>query len=48
MRRGGPHQDEGLKIMKEFLVKEKLIGEVHGPDLILTDIVKPALDFVSK
>lgn len=48
VRRGGPHQDEGLDIMREFLEKEKLIGEVHGPDLILTDIVKPALDFVSK
>lgn len=46
VRRGGPHQDEGLSLMKSFLEKEGLMGEVHGPELVLTDIVKPAIDYV--
>ncbi len=47
VRRGGPHQDEGLKMMKEFLEKNNLLGELHGPELVLTDIVKPAIEWVS-
>jgi succinyl-CoA synthetase beta subunit len=47
VRRGGPHQQEGLKLMKEFLEKENLLGELHGPELVLTNIVKPALEYVS-
>lgn len=43
VRRGGPHQEEGLKLMKDFLVKEELLGEIHGPELVLTDIVEPAI-----
>jgi len=45
VRRGGPHQDEGLKLIGEFLEKNNLLGEVHGPELILTDIVKPAIEW---
>ncbi len=47
VRRGGPHQEEGLAIMKDFLEKNNLLGEIHGPELVLTDIVKPALAHVS-
>ena len=47
VRRGGPHQEEGLKMMHEFLEKNDLLGEVHGPELVLTDIVKPAIEYVS-
>lgn len=47
VRRGGPHQEEGLTLMKDFLEKENLLGEIHGPELVLTDIVKPAIDHVS-
>lgn len=47
VRRGGPHQDEGLKLMREFLEKEDLLGEVNGPDMVLTDIVKPAIKHIS-
>lgn len=47
VRRGGPFQDEGLKMMREFLEKEDLLGIVSGPDMILTDIVAPALEHVS-
>ncbi len=47
VRRGGPFQEEGLRIMGEFLEKEELLGVVSGPDMILTDIVKPAIEYVS-
>lgn len=47
VRRGGPHQEEGLALMKGFLEKEGLLGEIHGPELVLTDIVKPAIQYVS-
>ncbi len=43
VRRGGPHQKEGLELMRQFLEKEELLGEIHGPELVLTDIVEPAL-----
>ncbi len=46
VRRGGPHQEEGLSMMKAFLEKTELLGEIHGPELILTDIVEPALEWV--
>jgi len=47
VRRGGPHQEEGLSMMKDFLEKNGFLGELHGPELVLTDIVKPAIDYVS-
>lgn len=47
VRRGGPYQKEGLKMMKEFLEKEDLLGLVSGPDMVLTDIVKPAIEYIS-
>lgn len=43
VRRGGPHQKEGLAAMKAFLEKEGLYGYVAGPELICTDIVRKAL-----
>lgn len=42
VRRGGPNQIEGLKIMEEFLRKYELYGDVKGPELVLTDIVSEA------
>lgn len=47
VRRGGPHQEEGLKMMREFLEKNDLLGEINGPEMVLTDIVKPAIEYVS-
>lgn len=47
VRRGGPHQEEGLTLMKQFLENNNLLGEIHGPELVLTHIVKPAIDWVS-
>lgn len=47
VRRGGPHQEEGLALMKEFLEKNEILGQLRGPELVLTDIVKPALEWVT-
>ncbi len=47
VRRGGPYQEEGLKMMREFLEKEDLLGVVSGPEMVLTDIVKPAIEWIS-
>lgn len=43
VRRGGPHQNEGLNNMLEILQKENLLGLVTGPEMVLTDIVSKAL-----
>ncbi|MBI4993014.1 MAG: hypothetical protein HZC26_02670 [Candidatus Magasanikbacteria bacterium] len=42
VRRGGPGQTEGLKMMKKFLEKNNLCGAVHGSELPLQEIVKLA------
>lgn len=47
VRRGGPYQEEGLKLMKEFLQKEKLYGEVSGPEMVLTEIVRKGLKHIT-
>jgi len=39
VRRGGPRQNEGLTLMKDFLADAKLLGYVAGPEMVLTDIV---------
>ncbi len=44
VRRGGPHQTEGLAQMKSFLEKENLYGHVSGPELPLQEIVTLALE----
>jgi ATP-citrate lyase beta-subunit len=44
VRRGGPYQKQGLQHMKEFLEKEELYGYVAGPEMVLTDIVKKAIE----
>jgi ATP citrate (pro-S)-lyase len=43
VRRGGPHQTEGLAMLREFLAAEDLLGEVSGPELALTEIIHKAL-----
>ncbi len=48
VRRGGPHQKAGLKDMEIFLEKEKLLGKVSGPEMVLTDIVLYALNYLKK
>jgi succinyl-CoA synthetase beta subunit len=46
VRRGGPSQEEGLKMMGDFLEKEKLFGAVHGPNIVLTDVVGEAVNYL--
>lgn len=46
VRRGGPNESEGLKIMEEFLKKHKIYGSVHGSDKILTTVIDEALEYV--
>jgi ATP-citrate lyase beta-subunit len=43
VRRGGPHQKEGLSLMRKFMDENGIVGEVHGPELVLTDIISKAL-----
>ncbi len=44
VRRGGPHQEDGLKMIKKFMQENGIGGEVFGPELVLTDIVTKALN----
>lgn len=46
VRRGGPYQKEGLKLMENFLKEENLLGIVVGPEIVLTDIVIDGLNFI--
>lgn len=43
VRRGGPHQKEGLAMMEKFLKENGISGEVHGPEMVLTEIITKAL-----
>jgi len=46
VRRGGPNEAEGLALMKKFLEQNDLLGSVHGSDILLTDVVTEALEYV--
>ncbi len=39
VRRGGPNEAKGLKIMKDFLEQNNFFGSVHGHDTALTKVV---------
>jgi succinyl-CoA synthetase beta subunit len=43
VRRGGPYEKEGLKLMKDYLEQAGISGEVSGPELLLSDIVAHAV-----
>jgi ATP citrate (pro-S)-lyase len=43
VRRGGPHEAEGLAHIEVFLRSAGLLGRVAGPELILADIIPLAL-----
>jgi succinyl-CoA synthetase beta subunit len=42
VRRGGPHAEEGLTLMREFLKQAGLFGLVAGPELGLPELVTAA------
>lgn len=46
VRRGGPNEVEGLAMMKKFLESSKLFGSVHGSDMLLTEVITEALEYV--
>jgi ATP-citrate lyase beta-subunit len=46
VRRGGPNEKEGLAMMRQFLEKSQLFGSVHGSDVLLTEVVTEALEYV--
>ena len=43
VRRGGPHEVEGLAIMRDFLATHDLLGAVNGPELTLAESVTAGL-----
>jgi succinyl-CoA synthetase beta subunit len=43
VRRGGPHEAEGLAMIQAFLIREGLHGLVAGPEVTLSSIVPAAL-----
>lgn len=48
VRRGGPNQKEGLAQMEEFLKKEGLYGHVAGPEIVLTEVVTMAIEYIEQ
>lgn len=46
VRRGGPQQEKGLTMMRNFVEKQGLRGYVAGPELSLNEIVKKSLDVI--
>lgn len=46
VRRGGPHETEGLTLMRDYLDKHGLLGSVHGSDEVLTTVINEALEFI--
>jgi ATP citrate (pro-S)-lyase len=47
IRRGGPNQESGLRLMREFLKTHALKGSVYGPDMSLPEIVDISLQDIS-
>ena len=46
VRRGGPSEKEGLKMMEDFLKAKDLFGSVYGSETLLTEDVSDAINFV--
>ena len=47
VRRGGPNEERGLKMMSDFLKKSKLLGSVHGHVDLLTVVVREVKEYLS-
>jgi ATP-citrate lyase beta-subunit len=48
VRRGGPNEVEGLKLMEDFLKAKDLFGSVYGSKTLLTEAVSDAIEYISK
>ncbi|KXK11242.1 MAG: succinyl-CoA synthetase subunit beta [Microgenomates bacterium OLB23] len=46
VRRGGPQQERGLALMRDFVAHNNLPGFIAGPELSLHEIVKKSLDTI--
>lgn len=46
VRRGGPNEKEGLRLMRDFLETEGLLGSVYGSDTVITKAVDDAIQFL--
>ena len=47
VRRGGPNEEQGLKIMKDFLQAAGLLGSVHGHTIALTNVITKVRKYLS-
>lgn len=48
VRRGGPNQDEGLAMMRDYLKQAGIPGEVDGPEVMLSEIVARAVEGIKE
>jgi succinyl-CoA synthetase beta subunit len=48
VRRGGPHEKEGLQLMRDYLEQAGIKNQVVGPEVLLSDIVGQAVQEVDK
>jgi succinyl-CoA synthetase beta subunit len=48
VRRGGPHEVEGLSMIRQYLEEAKIVGSAAGPELPLTDVVSLAIRYVEE
>lgn len=46
VRRGGPNEAEGLAAMKHYLELSNLYGSVHGSNIVLTEVIHEAVEYV--
>jgi len=46
VRRGGPHEQEGLAMMRRYLEEVGLTGSASGPELPLTEVVGQAVQHI--
>ena len=46
VRRGGPHEAEGLALIRKYLADAQINNEVSGPELPLTEVAKQAVAYV--
>ncbi|KKU89193.1 MAG: ATP-citrate synthase [Microgenomates group bacterium GW2011_GWF2_47_9] len=46
VRRGGPNEQKGLTMIKAYLAKSSLLGEVSGRDVVLTNVISQAIKYI--
>ncbi|MFA7309492.1 MAG: ATP citrate lyase citrate-binding domain-containing protein [Candidatus Paceibacterota bacterium] len=46
VRRGGPNEETGLMLMKDFLEKERVLGSVHGSKEVITKAIEEAIAYI--